>query len=47
MAARQVPAFARYRERPILEEKKFIGSEIASLPFGEQVMPALRDYEPF
>lgn len=30
--------FARYRERPILEEKKFVGSEIAKVP-GEHRMP--------
>ena len=35
--------FARYRERPVLEEKKFVGAEIASLPFGEQVMPSKDD----
>src|SRR5207253_1043942 len=35
--------FARYRERPILEEKKFTGSSIASLPFGEQLMPDKND----
>src|SRR6185295_19013956 len=31
--------FARYRERPILEGKKFVGSEVVSLPFAEHVMP--------
>ena len=35
--------FARLRERPIIEEKKFIGSSIASLPVGEQMMPDKSD----
>ncbi len=34
--------FVRYRERPILEEKKFIGSEIATA-FGEHRMPSKDD----
>ncbi|MBI2807401.1 MAG: DUF1549 domain-containing protein [Planctomycetes bacterium] len=36
--------FARYRgERPILEEKKFVGVQLISLPFGEHRMPDKED----
>jgi hypothetical protein len=30
---------ARMRERPILEEKRFVGTTLTSLPFGEHKMP--------
>jgi hypothetical protein len=35
--------FARVRERPVLEEKKFIGAEVVKLPFGEHKMPGKDD----
>jgi len=35
--------FARYRERLLREEMKFVGTSIASLPFGEHRMPDLED----
>lgn len=36
--------FARYRgERPVLEEKKFVGVQLTSLPFGEHRMPDKND----
>src|SRR5262249_42111360 len=36
--------FARYRgERPILEEKKFVGVALVSTPFGEHRMPGRED----
>jgi hypothetical protein len=36
--------FGRYRgERPILEEKKFVGVQLISLPFGEHKMPGRDD----
>jgi hypothetical protein len=35
--------FARYRERLLREEQKFVGTSIASLPGGEHRMPDLED----
>lgn len=35
--------FARYRERPIFEEMKLLGSTLVSLPFGEHRMPGTDD----
>jgi hypothetical protein len=31
--------FARFRQRPVFEEKKIVGAALASLPFGEHRMP--------
>jgi len=35
--------FARFRDRPIIEDKKFVGQQIVSLPFGEHRMPDKTD----